>query len=265
MKQIRCVLLAFMASFITLVGQNHYIPKEYANRTVCFNHPNGPYTNALLREDFGNGIYPIGRGFAFIEDSVYKITFNKGQKVSNTGAAVQLKIQPAQQYTLQYKIKYDKNFEKGLDGKQFGFDIGVGYDGGRAAEARANGNGGSVRIQFDSHGDSISNQLYVYYCEMTGKYGNNPGRHHYSFTRGAWHTIRLTVTTQSSIKKSDGHIEVWCDGIKKIDVGHIRFVRKAADRLITRLAFESFPGGGGVIPAYNNYVYVKDLQWKQGQ
>ena len=176
-----------------------------------------------------------------------------------------MKITPARQYTLQYRIQYDKNFQEGLHGKQFGFNIGVGYDGGRGEEARQNGDGGSVRIQFDVHGDSISNQLYVYSCEMKGTYGNNTGEQKYSFKKGEWNTIRLTVTMQSAETSKDGRIEVWCNGKKKIDVKELKFVRFESANWITRLAFESFPGGGGAIPAYDNYLYVDDLQWYKGK
>jgi len=268
MKKLRnavFMLLVFLANTALLTGQIHKDSKEYSNRTINFNRRDGLYTNKMLSEDFGNGVYPSGRGFASIQNKIYKITFNKAKKVSDTGAAVQVNIQPAKQYTLQYKIKYDKNFQQGLHGKQFGFDIGVGYDGGRAEECRKNGDGGSVRIQFDAHGDSIGNQLYVYNCEMNGKYGNNPGGQHYTFKRGVWNTIRLTVTMQSSINKSDGHIEVWCNGEKKINVENIRFVREESGMKITRLSFESFPGGGGEYPAKDNYLYIDDLQWYNGR
>jgi hypothetical protein len=264
-NKISYILMVLLVSPSLLFSQHQKGITEYSSRTVHFNHPNGPYTNDLLREDFGNGIYPENRGFASIQNNIYVITFNKGEKVSNTGAAVQVKIKPAQQYSLQYRIKYDAKFQAGLHGKQFGFDIGVGYDGGRGEEARTNGNGGSVRLQFDAHDDSISNQLYVYSCEMVGKYGNNTGGQHYSFKRGVWNTIRLTVTAQSSVAKRDGRIEVWCNGEKKIDVGGIQFVRQESGRLITRLSFESFPGGGGIFPTYDNYLYIDDLQWAQGR
>ena len=253
----------FLLSVCMLYGlfYSAFAQVTYAKRSVDFNLPNGPYTNQMLVKDFGNGKYPDTRGFAEIENNAYKITFKNGVKVDNTGAAVQLQIEPGDQYTLEYRIKYDATFEKGLHGKQFGFDIGAVYNGGRAEEARINGDGGSVRLQFDAHGDSISNQLYVYYCEMTGKYGNNPGNQKYSMPRGKWNSIKLTVTMQSAVDKADGRIEVWCNAVKKIDVAGMRFVRVEAGRKITKLSFESFPGGGGVIPSYDNYLYVDDLQW----
>jgi hypothetical protein len=236
----------------------------YSKRIINFNLPNGSYSNELLTNDFGNGRYPINRGFASIENGTYKITFKKGEKVNNTGAAVQLKIQPEKQYTLQYRIKYDADFQQGLHGKQFGFVIGVGYDGGRGEEARTNGNGGSVRLQFDAHDSTISNQLYVYHTDMKGKYGENPGNQKFTFKKGEWNTIRMTVTMQSSSNIADGKIEVWCNGIKKIQVDSMLFVRDEPSRMITKLSFESFPGGGGAVPLYDNYVYVDELEWYVG-
>lgn len=261
MKKLIFLLIAIMLWSYTdaILAQ-----KILAKNSVSFNRPNGKYTSDMLSNDFGNGHYPENRDFAEIKDNVYKITFKKGMKVENTGASAQLKIKPALQYTLQYRIKYDDKFENGLHGKQFGFIIGANYTGGRADEARNNGDGGSVRLQFDAKGDSISNQLYVYYSEMTGKYGNNPGNHKFSMARGEWNIIKLTVTMQSDVNKSDGRIEVWCNAAKKIDVQNMRFVRVEKGRKITKLAFESFPGGGGIIPTYDNYLYVDDFEWNQG-
>ena len=233
----------------------------YNKKLVNFNLPDGQYTSEMLVEDFGNGNIFTNRGFAEIENNACKITYPAGFKVNNTGAGAQPIIEPRDKYTLQYKIKYDANFEEGIHGKQFGFGIGVVYTGGRADEARKNGDGGSVRIRFDAEHDSISNQLYVYSCEMKGKYGYNPGNQKYAMLRGVWNTIKLTVTMQSSIDKADGRIEVWCNGIKEIDVDALRFVTKESARKITKLAFSSFPGGGGVYPSYENYLYIDDFQW----
>jgi beta-glucosidase len=263
MKNFSKIIVLIMLSVFGIKGlaQEQRILKLYSNRQINFNHPDGAYSNKLLQDDFGNGAYPEGRGFAVIENGVYKITFNKGEKVNKTGAAVQLNILPAKQYTLEYRIKYDANFQPGLHGKQFGFVIGVGYDGGRGEEARIKGNGGSVRLQFDAQDSTISNQLYVYHAGMQGKYGDNPGKQKFYFKKGEWNTIRMTVTMQSSSNVADGKIEILCNGIKKIQVDSMLFVREETASRITKLSFESFPGGGGAVPLYNNYVYVDDVQW----
>ena len=237
---------------------------EFATKLVDFHLPDGPYTNSLLQEDFGNGAYSPGRGFAAIRDNTYQITFRRGFKVSSTGAAVQVRIPPGEQYTLSYQIRYDPLFESGLTGKQFGFEVGVGYDGGRGAAARANGDGGSVRIQFDSQGTLIYNRLYVYSCDMPGKFGYDPLGRSYAMSVGQWATIRMTLTMQHSQDSHDGRVEVWCNGSKEIDFGHLHLVNKDVGRVITRLSFESFPGGGGKVPLRDNFVYVRALQWSKG-
>ena len=258
------ILLSYLCTNSKLISQVKEQKSIYDHHIVHFNYPNGEYSNEMLQNDFGNGGYPQGRAFANIVDSTYQITFKKGQLVGNTGAAVQMAIKPSNQYTIQYRIKYAPDFQKGLHGKQFGLEIGVGYDGGRGAQARANGNGGSVRLQFDAHESTISNQLYVYYSKMVGKFGNNPGNQHFSFNKNEWNTIKMTVTMQSSAKAADGRVEVWCNGEKKIDVGNLPFVYVDSARKITRLSFESFPGGGGTIPSYDNFLYVDDFQWAEG-
>ena len=87
----------------------------------------------------------------------------------------------------------------------------------------------------------MSNQLYVYHAGMKGKYGDNPGKQKYTFKKGEWNTIRMTVTMQSSHDAADGKIEVWCNGIKRIQVDSMLFVRDENSGKITKLSFESFP------------------------
>ncbi|MFT4781627.1 MAG: hypothetical protein ACI9SD_001316 [Pseudohongiellaceae bacterium] len=257
-KESKCLCTVYFIFFLLKVTNAQV---TYEKKIVNFNLPDGLYTNEMLANDFGNGKFRPNLAHTVIENNTLKIIYQEGLKVHKTGVAVQPIIEPRDKYTLQYRIKYPSNFEEGLHGKQFGFGIGVVYNGGRSDEARNNGDGGSVRIQFDAHRDSISNQLYVYSCEMKSKYGYNAGNQKYSMLRGVWNTIKLTVTMQSSVDKADGRIEVWCNDIKKIDVDSLYFVRKESARKITKLAISSFPGGGGVYPSYENYLLLDDFQW----
>ncbi len=220
----------------------------------------------MLIEDFGNGsFFSSDRQNAAIVDSTYQIRFPKGQKVSNTGAAAVLSIPKKQQYTMEYLIKYEDNFEAGLHGKQFGFNLGVGYSGGAGETCRVNGNGGSIRLQFDAHEDYISNQLYAYYSDMDAEtYGENPGNQKFDMFRGVWNKIRLTVTMESSYEAQDARIEVWLNDEKKIDVTGLSLVRIDEHRNISGVCFESFPGGGGEYPSYDNYLYIDDFTWYPG-
>lgn len=243
--------------------------ERYSKRIVDFNQSAGRYSSEILFQDFGNSKFFDTRDHAHIVDSTLCIVFKKGEKVRNTGASTKIDIPHARKYVLEYnikydknfEIKYDKNFESGLHGKQFGFRLGKGYDGGRAEEARNNGDGGSVRLQFDAHDNYISNQLYVYYSGMNGKYGNNLGDMKFYFARDEWNLIRLVVCLESAEGAKDGYIEVFLNDIMQIEIRNIEFIRLNDNRQITGIAFESFPGGGGIFPTIDNFVYVDDMKW----
>lgn len=248
----------FATAVLSLRAQNCY-----EQRTITFDRPDGEYTVRMLREDFGNGSFFAGdRQNAAISDSTYRIKFPKGKKVGGTGSAAVSDIPKQKQYTMEYLIMYPDDFEAGLHGKQFGFRLGVGYSGGSSLSCRTKGDGGTVRIQFDACKNHISNQLYVYYSDMTAEtYGENPGGQKFTMARGVWNRIRLAVTLESSYEEHDAHIEVWCNGEKKIDVTGLSLIRDDAARNITGICFESFPGGGGNYPSCDNYLYLDDLCW----
>jgi hypothetical protein len=102
---------------------------------------------------------------------------------------------------------------------------------------------------------------------MTGVYGESLGsqKQRFTFKRGQWHRLRLTVTMQSRPDASDGRIEVWCDGLKRIDVPGVRFVTQESGRNINRLRLESFPGGGGRIPTRDSHLWIDDITWFPGR
>jgi len=241
--------------------------KGAAKRRVSFDHPDGPYNSALARQDFGNAELVATRREVSIKDGALQIRFVKGMKVDHTGVCLGVQVPPREQYTLEYRIRYDEKFETGLHGKQFGLSGGMSYTGGLGQPCRENGDGWSVRLQFDAHAGEISNQLYVYHCGMTGTYGESLGTHRtpFYFKRGEWHDIKLRVTMQSGASASDGRIEVWCDGEKKIDVPEVRFVSKEAGRQIDRVRLESFPGGAGSVPTCDSFVEVDDVRWGAGE
>lgn len=256
-QKIIVLIVILVLIFQSGLSQTH----TYSNRLIDFNQSGGRYSSEKLFKDFGNSKFFDTRDHAIIVDSTLCIIFKKGEKVRNTGASTKIDIPHARKYVLEYKIKYDKNFESGLHGKQFGFRLGKGYDGGRAEEARNNGDGGSVRIQFDAYDNYISNQLYVYYSGMSGKYGNNPGDMKFNFARNEWNLIRLIVCLESAAGAKDGYIQVYHNEIMQIEIRNMEFIRMNDNRQITGIAFESFPGGGGIFPITDNFLYVDDMKW----
>lgn len=258
--------LAIVLVVFTFVFGFRGLAAEFVARTVDFNRPNGVYESRMARQDFGNAKLVATRRSVIVTNETLQICFVKGMKVDQTGVCLLSQLPPRQQYTLEYRVRYDDDFETGLHGKQFGLSGGEGYTGGLGEPCRVNGDGWSVRLQFDAHADEISNQLYVYHCEMKGDYGESLGTHRspFYFKRGEWHQIKLCVTMQSAPSARDGRIEVWCDNEKKIDVQSIRFVSKESGRRIDCLRLESFPGGAGIIPTRNSFLQVDDVRWEAG-
>lgn len=207
---------------------------------------------------------PPDRNFAEIRDGVLRVTFTEGKKVTGTGLSLHVPVEPRETCDLSFRIRYPDDFAAGLHGKQLGLSGGKGYDGGRGEEARFNGDGWSVRLQFDAQEDGIRNSLYVYQQAMDGKYGNGLGAGSFLLGRGTWHNLRLRVTMQSAPEAADGCIEVWCDGEKKIGKDGVRLVREEVGRRVDRVRLEIFPGGGGNFPARDHVVELADIAWGKG-
>jgi hypothetical protein len=204
---------------------------------------------------------PPDRNFAEILDETLRVTFKEGKKVIGTGLSLHVPVESLQVCDLSFRIRYPEDFAAGLHGKQLGMSGGKGYDGGRGDEARLNGDGWSIRLQFDANDEGVRNCLYVYQRGMEGKYGNGLGAGNFLLSRGTWHDLRLRVTMQSAPGAADGRIEVWCDGEKKIDKSGVQFVRKEAGRCIDRVRLEIFPGGGGDFPAKDHVIELQDIAW----
>jgi hypothetical protein len=247
--------LLFMAG--TLVA----FAEEHAWRAIGFQHAGGRYTPDAMALDFGNGGAAPGRDFAMIKDGVLQVTFKAGKKVTETALGLHARVPDAEACEISFRIRYPDDFQAGLHGKQMGMSGGKGYDGGRGEEARTNGDGWSVRLQFDALKDSIGNSLYVYHVGMTGRYGDSLKAGSYHLQRGQWHSIRLRATSQSTPEASDGRIEVWCDGKKKIDASGLRLAAKQAGLAVNRVRAELFPGGGGAFPDKDYVVEVDDFGW----
>jgi hypothetical protein len=237
-------------------------PREYAERTVDFSRRDGPYTAEQIAADFGNGNPPPHRAFAAIKNQRLHVTFTKGHKVNNTGLSLGVRVPDRPVYEISFKLKYPESFEADMHGKMIGISGGRGYDGGRGDEARENGDGWSIRMQFDSRLNDIRKTLYVYHSQMTGKYGGPHGAGGFAVQRGKWHQYRLRVTMQSAADQADGRIEVWLDGKPQFDVQNVQFVTQESGRNINRVRLELFPGGAGHTPTRDHIIEIDDFAWK---
>lgn len=253
------IALLLLVALTSAGAQQSSISEDH--RRISFSHRDGPYTTDLMARDFG---VPSPRADQLeIVDSTLSVKFVRGKKVNETGIKYSTGIPERTTYTLQYRIKFGESFESGLHGKQFGLSGGKGYTGGHGEESRTNGDGWSVRLQFDAHETDVTNQLYVYHCGMKGIYGESLGTDsiRYSMKRGVWNAIKMKVTMQSMASASDGRIEVWCNGERKFDLRNVRLVFKKEGLSINKVRFESFPGGGGIVPTHDSFLYLDGFEW----
>jgi hypothetical protein len=236
--------------------------REYAERAVTFDRANGPYRADAMARDFGNARPPAGRDFAAIRDGVLQVTFREGAKVTNTGLAAHIRVPDRPVYEVRFRLRYPDSFETGMHGKMIGLSGGRGYDGGRGDEARENGDGWSVRFQFDARDEDIRKTLYNYHSGMTGRYGGPMGATPFFVKRGQWNDYRLRITMQSSAADADGRIEVWCNEEKRMDLQNLQLVTREEGRNFNRVRLELFPGGGGVTPTRDHILEIDDFSWR---
>jgi hypothetical protein len=231
-----------------------------APKVVDFNRPDGEYRPKDFARDFGS--FSSDNCITEIRDGALRVTYPKGRKIEGLRGA-RVAVPARNNYVLEFRIKYDKDFEDGLHGKEFGLAGGAGYTGGHGREAREKGDGWSVRMQFDAYGGKVANQIYVYHSQMKGKYGESLGseKQKIMLRKGRWHDIRLKVTMQSSPDKADGMIEVWEGGKRRIRMDNIRFARTQSGCQVDQLALEAFCGGAGIVPTRDNHVYYDDIRW----
>ncbi|HMO27016.1 MAG TPA: hypothetical protein PKB10_12185 [Tepidisphaeraceae bacterium] len=254
-------MLLLLAAVVSSTAQSPVAAQPLATNLLRFEHDAGPYTAEQFSADTHTGRVPAGRDFGSIVNGALRVAFNEGHKVSNTGFSGHIAVPPRERYVVSFKVRYPTDFEPGLHGKQIGLSGGRGYDGGRGAEARDNGDGWSIRLQFDVKDHAVLNTVYLYHADMTGQYGGPAGAKPFELQRGQWHAIRLDVHMNTADDRADGRIRVWCDDDLKIDLDNVRFARVASGRQIDRVRLEVFPGGGGVMPSRDTWIEFDDFAW----
>lgn len=254
-------MLLLLSVAMSAMSEPGSTTQPLATNLLRFNHDSGAYTADQFLADTHTGRVPARRDFASIVDGVLRVGFNRGQKVTDTGFSGHINVPPRERYAVSFKVRYPSDFEPGLHGKQVGLSGGRGYDGGRGGEARDNGDGWSIRLQFDAKEHAVTNTVYLYHADMTGKYGEPAGAKPFELQRGQWHAIRLDVRMNTADDRADGRIRVWCDDELKIDLDNVRFARVASGRQIDRVRLEVFPGGGGIVPSRDTWIEFDDLAW----
>lgn len=147
-------------------------------------------------------------------------------------------IKPAKEYTLQYDLYLDKNFEFVKGGKLHGLAPENGTTGCRPQVA----NGWSARVMWNGAGGAL---LYIYDQDRVSKKkacGHGYHTKNNVLKRGKWQAISLYVKL-NTVGKRDGVAELWIDGKREARKTGIKFRGTGKDTLISNMNFSTFYGG----------------------
>ena len=211
---------------------------------VTFNNDQpGKYTKDMLKKDFPmlNWQSLFDRA-SIVKDAreergnVLRVEYPRGSVGPQEGGVQFLVTLPkSEELWLSYYVKFEKGFDFRLGGKLPGLTSGEGkYTGGNKPNK---GEGWSARYMWRKHGEGV---IYLYYIDMPGKWGENIKLEFY-FKPGKWHKLVQHVKLNTN-SKTNGVLEVWIDGVKKLSRDDIRLRLK--DRgLIDSFYFSTFHGG----------------------
>lgn len=253
------------------------------------NLPQGPFTEALLKESWGDvkGIKGIQEGRCSIVkidgENVLEVLYPKGTVGTEDGGAKwNLKFDRLyEEYTFEYKIRAPKDFDFVRGGKLPGLFGGSGPAGGAST---AEADGFSVRTMWHELGVLCQ---YVYHMdkEETKKWGadfiwttrpdknmpitkdmwkdmNTPSDDRVYLTPDTWHTLK-TYVKMNTPGKEDGKIICWFNGIEVVNLD-LRF-RKDMSFGIGQFKFTTFFGGNDETWATkkDERLYFKDFRFEE--
>lgn len=183
---------------------------------------------------------------------------------SNTlskGLIANVKLEPSMEYVVSYDIRFDENFDWSRGGKVgFGFAFGNANAGGKRP---VNGEGGTFRLcwrRFENK--QIAFHPYLYFIDQEGQYGDIPSRYpiNGSLEKNKWYRVVMRMKCNTFDNK-DGRAFLSINGETVLDVP-IRWTNNDSKRLINRLTFHTFRGGGDKtwLSSTDGYVFYDNLK-----
>ncbi|MEJ2255805.1 MAG: cellulase family glycosylhydrolase, partial [Woeseiaceae bacterium] len=184
---------------------------------------------------------------------------------SEGGYQAAIRLEPADEYTLSYWLKFDPDFSWGSTqqgGKLPGLAQGDLCSGGAVCDGS---NGFTARYMWRKNGAAV---LYLYHMDKPGKWGEDfalqtPAGEPYMFPRGEW--IRLVQRVKiNSPGKADGKVRVWVNGSEALSLDGLRFV--SDDSRIDTFYVSTFHGGNTPDwgPAHDSYLWIDDIEIDRG-
>lgn len=190
-----------------------------------------------------------------VHGNVLKVKYPKGSVGPKQGGIQFDKpIPDADEYYLEYYLKFKEGFDFGLGGKLPGLTSGgAEFTGGIHPNK---GEGWSARYMWKKSGEII---VYFYHLDMKGKWGDAIKTNQF-FSTGKWYRItqRIKLNTSDAF---NGIMEVWIDGAKVVSDADVRY-RIEPLGPINSFYFSTFHGGNTQdwAPEKDSYIYFDDFK-----
>lgn len=160
-----------------------------------------------------------------------------------TGSGVMVRVIPLGQagsdYTLNYDVRFDRDFQFVLGGKMHGLAPARPIAGGKALRP----DGWSARVMWRENGRPVT---YTYHQDQGDQYGED-GRavRPFAFAVGRYYAVSLHVRLNDAGDRSNGFVRLYVDGILVSAQEGVRLRgASGADGLISTFLFSTFHGGG---------------------
>ena len=197
---------------------------------------------------------------AVVEDDaqgkVLRISYPQGGVgPQETGGQFVLKLPPADEYELSYKVKFEDGFDFRLGGKLPGLTSGgEKYTGGHHP---VKGEGWSARFMWR---EGATAELYLYYVDNKSEWGDQYPFGGVILKPGTWYEFRQRIRLNAPDGK-DGVIQAWIDGKKVVDLKNLR-LRIGEQGYIDSFYFSTFHGGQTPewAPSVNSFARFDDIQ-----
>jgi len=159
--------------------------------------------------------------------------FLAGQIGGPSGHTLRIPVPPAQDATLEYRIRFDDNYDFSRGGKI------PGLAGGSAPTGcvTTSGDGFSARLMWRQAGRLIG---YMYDIDKSEECGT-PLMTNFNFKVNQWHKVKQRVKLNTG-RNRDGEVQVWVDGMEQVNTKR-PLMAEAPNRRIDVVLFHSFFGG----------------------
>ena len=138
--------------------------------------------------------------------------------------------------TLNYAVKFDKDFQFPITGKLHGLGPKKKVTGGKPMRP----DGWSARITFSDNGL----KPYVYHQHLKGKYGEGKRAEGFHFTKGVYYDLAIYVKINSPANANNGEVLIFANGEKIASYTSLQLrAEEGIDTEISNFMFSTFHGG----------------------